>query len=141
MNPLRGLALLRICLGVFFVFEALGKLSWLTKSAPLIAQLQDWSATAPAWSQWYVQTIALPGAPYFARLVMLGELTAGLALLVGVWTRTAALLAFLMVLNFHIASGAIFKYAFLTNGYGLPVLGGLLALAVGGRGLPWSLGK
>ena len=50
-------------------------------------------------------------------------------------------MALLMVLNFHVASGAIFKYAFLTNGFGLPVMGGLLALALGGVGLPFSVNK
>jgi hypothetical protein len=43
-----------------------------------------------------------------------------------------------MVLNIHFASGLIFQYGFLTNGYGLPVLGGLLALAIGAVGLPAS---
>jgi hypothetical protein len=75
----------------------------------------------------------------FARLIPLAELATALALLLGFWTPVAATLAFLMVLNFHLASGLIFRYAFLTNGYGLPVLGGLLALALGGGKLPWSL--
>ena len=44
-----------------------------------------------------------------------------------------------MALNFQIASGAVFKYSFLTSGYGLPVLGGTLALAIGGVRLPWSI--
>lgn len=43
-----------------------------------------------------------------------------------------------MTLNFHVASGAIFVLGFFTNGYGLPVVGALLALAVGGAGLSWS---
>ena len=85
--------------------------------------------------------VCLPGAPVFARLVVLGELSCGVALVAGVWTRLAAALGFLMVLNFHVASGAIFQYRFLTNGYGLPVLGGLLALAIGGGRLPLSLRK
>jgi hypothetical protein len=37
-----------------------------------------------------------------------------------------------MALNFHVASGALFQYSFLTNGYGLPVLGSTLALALAG---------
>jgi hypothetical protein len=37
-----------------------------------------------------------------------------------------------MALNFQIASGAVFRYSFLTSGYGLPVLGSTLALALGG---------
>ena len=45
-----------------------------------------------------------------------------------------------MALNFQFASGALFKYSILTSGYGLPVLGSTLALAVGGVRLPWSIG-
>ena len=46
-----------------------------------------------------------------------------------------------MVLNFHFASGVMFQYTYLTNGYGLPVLGGLFALAMGGAALPLSVKK
>jgi hypothetical protein len=38
-----------------------------------------------------------------------------------------------------VASGVIFRYSYLTNGYGLPVLGGTLALAIGGIRLRWSV--
>lgn len=134
-----GLRVLAIFLGVFLIFEGLGKLAWLGDSGHLSRQLQDWLKAAPPSSRWYLETFAIPGVPMFARLVTLGELAAGLALVLGFWTRIAATAAFLMVLNFHFASGRIFEYAFLTNGYGLPVLGGLLALAVGGTRLPWSV--
>jgi hypothetical protein len=33
----------------------------------------------------------------------------------------------------------MFTYGYLTNGYGLPVIGGLLALALGGASLPLSV--
>lgn len=134
-----GLAVLRVLLGVFLLFEGINKWSWLLDHAPLTARLQEWLSTAFSANRWYITTVCLPWASVFARLVMLGELAAGLALIVGVWTRLAAVLAFLMVLNFHFASGALFQYRFLTNGYGLPVLAGLLALAIGGAKLPWSL--
>jgi uncharacterized membrane protein YphA (DoxX/SURF4 family) len=134
-----GLRTLAVFLGVFLIFEGLGKLAWITDSGPLSEQLQGWLKTAPAASRWYLETLAIPGIPMFARLVVCGELAAGLALVVGFWTRIAATLAFLMVLNFHFASGRLLQYAFLTNGYGLPVLGGLLALAIGGRRLPWVI--
>ncbi len=58
-------------------------------------------------------------------------------MIVGFWTAFVAFLAFVMVVNFHIASGVIFRYGFLTSGYGLPMLGGTLAL--GGVRLPWSI--
>jgi len=64
---------------------------------------------------------------------------AGGGLGAGVVGGLAALVGFLMVLTFLFSSGAIFQYRFLTNGYGLPVLGTLLALAIGGAKLPWSV--
>ena len=134
-----GLTTLRILLGVFFIFEAVNKLAWLADGGILTKQLQEWLSNAVPSTRWYLETVAIPGAPVFARLVMLGELALGVGLLLGVWVRVAALLGLLMVLNFHFASGRVFQYAILTNGYGLPVLGGLLALAIGGSKLPWSL--
>jgi uncharacterized membrane protein YphA (DoxX/SURF4 family) len=134
-----GLAVLRLLLGVFFVAEGLGKYAWLFKSEALAARLAAWQAGANEWSAWYLQHVALPYAPVFARLVVLGELACGVALLLGIYTRAAAAIGLFMVLNFHVASGALFRVDFLTNGYGLPVLGGLLALAIGAGRLPWSV--
>ena len=136
-----GLVIIRVCLGVFFLFEGIGKLGWFMDAGTISGRLAGWHAEAAAGSlsRWYLEHVALQGTAIFARLVPLGELATGVALITGVWTRTAALLAFLMVLNIHVASGALFKYAFLTNGYGLPVLGATLGLAVGGVRLPFSL--
>ena len=77
----------------------------------------------------------------FARLVPLAELAAGAALVCGYLVRAAAVLAFFMVLNFHFASDVLFHYSYLTNGYGLPVLGSLMALAIGGARLPLTISK
>lgn len=136
-----GFVILRLFIGVFFLFEGLGKIRWFTDTSILSGVLGTWSQAAPAGSTsaWYLSNIAMPGVPIFARLVPLAELLGGLALIVGFWTPLVAFLAFFMVLNIHVASGAIFKYSFLTNGYGLPVLGGTLALAFGGVRLRWSL--
>ena len=127
--------LLRVAIGVFFVFEGIGKLGWLANSSILAATFHDWSHAAPAGSisNWYLHRIALPGVAVFARLVPIGELSAGIALIAGFWTPIFAFIAFFMALNFQIASGAIFKYSFLTSGYGLPVLGSTLALMIGTR--------
>jgi len=133
-----GLTLLRICIGVFFVFEGLGKIRWFTDASVLERQFAEWSQTAAAGSiaQTYLQRIAVPGVAIFARLVPLGELTCGAALVLNVWTPLFAFIAFFMALNFQIASGAVFKYSFLTSGYGLPVLGATLALALAGSNKP-----
>jgi uncharacterized membrane protein YphA (DoxX/SURF4 family) len=123
------------------VFVGIGKLRWLTDPSILAGRFADWNQAAAAGSvsAWYLSRIAVPGLSIFARLVPLGEICGGLALVVGLWTPLVAFLAFFMVLNIHVASGALFKYSFLTNGYGLPVLGSTLALAIGGVRLPWSV--
>jgi uncharacterized membrane protein YphA (DoxX/SURF4 family) len=129
-----GLTILRICIGVFFVFEGLGKFGWFMNTSLLADQLSGWShaAAAGSISRWYLEKIAVPGLVYFARLVPLGELGSGLAMIFGIWTPFTAFAAFFLALNFQIASGVIFKYSFLTNAYGLPVLGSTLALALAG---------
>jgi uncharacterized membrane protein YphA (DoxX/SURF4 family) len=138
-----GLAILRIAIGIFFLFEGLGKIGWLTHPSLLAEQLAGWAQAVPggSWSHAYLERIAMPYSSIFARLVPLGEITSGVAMVAGFWTPFFALVAFFMAFNFQFASGALFKYSILTSGYGLPVLGATLALAVGGVRLPWSIGS
>src|SRR5437879_2800278 len=136
-----GLAILRIAVGIFFVFEGIGKIRWFTDTSLLTGQLAGWAQSVPAgsWSHAYLERVALPYVAVFARLVPLGEISSGVAMIAGVWTPLFAFVAFFMALNFQFASGALFKYSILTSGYGLPVLGSTLGLAIGGVRLPWSL--
>ena len=134
-----ALRVLSLCMGVFFLFMGLDKTGWLADAGLLSTQLREWQGSAPAASRWYIETIALPGAPLFARLVPAGELAVGVALLAGVQVRLAALAGLFMVLNFHFAMGVMLRFNYLWNGYGPPVLGSLLALAIGGGHLPFSL--
>ncbi len=138
-NQARGLTALRVFLGVFFLFEGIGKIGWLMDPSPLTTQLTEYLQSANEWNRGYLQAVCIPGAAVFARLVLLGELATGVSLILGAYARYAAIAAFLMVLNIHFASGVLFEYRYLTNGYGLPVLGGLLALAFGAAALPLSL--
>ncbi len=137
----RGLTALRLFLGVFFLFQGLGKIGWLLDPSPLTTQLTEYLQSANQWNRGYLEAVCIPGAAVFARLVLFGELATGVSLILGAYARYAAIAAFLMVLNIQFASGLLFEYRFLTNGYGLPVLGGLLALAIGGAALPLSVKK
>jgi uncharacterized membrane protein YphA (DoxX/SURF4 family) len=136
-----ALRILAVLLGVFFVSMGINKLAWLTDSGILAGKFQIFEKGAPASVRAYIETFAMPGLPLFARLVPLAELATGAALIFGVWVRLAAALAFVMVLNFQFATGGFHTIAFFIDGQGLPVLGALLALAIAGRDLPFSLSK
>jgi uncharacterized membrane protein YphA (DoxX/SURF4 family) len=138
-----GLAVTRIAIGTFLLFMGINKYQWFFDSSILAAQFNDWAeaSTAGSVSRWYLSQIAVPGLAVFARLVPLGEMVCGAALVCGLRTPLFAFIAFFMTLNFQIASGLIFTYAFLTNGYCLPVLGSTLGLAIGGVRLPWSVSR
>src|SRR5215471_20298184 len=127
-----GLLILRLALGIFFIFEGWDKLPWLSHPESLRVILQQWAETGMPSVKRYVESVLIPGVPIFARLVFLGEVGAGLALFFGLWTRPVAVVTLLMVLNIHIAHSSIFQYEFLSKGDGLPILGGLLAVAIAG---------
>lgn len=126
-----ALILLRVCLGVFMFFFGLDKASWLLDATPISSQLSAWAVDAPPLSRWYLERV-IPGAPVFARMVPLGAMTSGAALALGVWTRIAAAVALTMVLSLQVGAGAMFRYSYLTDASGLPLVGGLLALIIGG---------
>ena len=136
-----ALRILSLAMGVFLLFMGLDKLDWFLDGGLLTQQLQEWRGNARPLARWYLEAIALPAAPVFARVVPAAELAAGAALILGVGVRPAAALALLMVINFHIAADVMFRYEYLWNAYGPPVLGALAALAVGGRDLPFSVFK
>ena len=140
-SPAGALRILSVMMGVFLFSMGLTKIDWLMDGDILTQMLQEWRGTARPLARWYLDMIAIPGAPVFARVVLLAELAAGAALVLGVRPRLTAALALLMVLNFHVAADVIFRYSYLLNPYGPPVLGGLLALVVAGTRLPFSVSR
>jgi uncharacterized membrane protein YphA (DoxX/SURF4 family) len=135
-----GLMIVRIALGAYLLFVGIDRADWLLDSTPLSNQLSLWLAQSTPASRWYLERI-MPGTPVFARLIPIGEMVGGAALILGFWTRLAAGLSFLVVLNLHVAAASIFKYAYLTSAEGLPLVGALLGLMIGGGRLPLSIRK
>jgi uncharacterized membrane protein YphA (DoxX/SURF4 family) len=133
-----SLTIVRICVGMFIFFFGFDKASWLLDSTPLLTQLSSWLTDAPPISRWYLERM-MPGAPVFARLLPSGLMLGGFALVLGFWTRMAAALALLMVLSLQLAAGSMFRYQYLSDPGGLPVVGALVALIVGAGKLPLSL--
>lgn len=133
-----GLVILRFCAGVFMFFFGFEKASWLLDSTPLATLLSFWLTDAPPTSRWFLERL-MPGAPVFARVLPIAAMLGGGALVLGFWTRMAAALSLLVVLGLQLAAGSMFRYAYLTDGSGLPLVGALLALIIGGGKLPWSV--
>src|SRR5689334_5836677 len=100
-----GLAIIRIAIGVFFIFEGLSKIRWFADTSILQNQLGGWHQSAAAGSivATYLERFAIPGIPVFARLVPIGEFGCGLALVLGFWTPVFAFILFFMALNFQFA--------------------------------------
>ena len=107
------LALLRIAAGLSLLTSGLQKLAWFTSAAALEKTLAGWSQH-PA-NEMVAKYLAFATAHqgFFARLVVLGELGLGALLIIGFLTPLAALLAFMMVLQFQLAGGEIFSPAYL----------------------------
>jgi uncharacterized membrane protein YphA (DoxX/SURF4 family) len=127
-----ALVVLRICLGVFMFFFGLEKASWLADATPFATQLQTWLLDAPPASRWYLERV-IPGAPLFARAVPLGAMVGGIALVFGLWTRIAAAISLVVILSLQLGAASMFRLAYLMEASGLPLLGGLLALIIGGE--------
>src|SRR5687768_6431327 len=127
-----ALVVLRICVGVFMFFFGFEKLSWLLDATPLTAQLASWLLDAPPASRWYLERV-IPGAPVFARILPVAAMVGGLALACGFWTRIAAAVSLIVVLSLQLGAGAMFRYTYLMDASGLPLVGGLLALVIGGE--------
>ena len=108
-----SLAFLRIAGGLSLLTSGLQKLSWFGSSAALDQKLADWAQhPANAFLARYLN-FAIAHHGLFARMVVLGELTLGVLLIAGFLTPLAAILAFLMVANFQLASGQMFALSYL----------------------------
>ncbi|MEO5741962.1 MAG: hypothetical protein ABIS29_15350 [Vicinamibacterales bacterium] len=127
-----ALLLLRLFVGVYMFFFGLDRAPWLLDATPLVTQLSSWLLDAPPASRWYLERI-IPGAPVFARAVPLAAMLGGIALTVGFWARIAAAVSLVVVLSLQMAAGSMFRYAYLMDASGLPLVGGLLALIIGGE--------
>src|SRR2546422_7677117 len=98
------LAVLRIAAGVSLFPSGLHKPSWFAQP-PLQQKFAEWSAhpANDAVAKYLAFVSQYPAV--FSRVVVVGELGLGALLILGLLTPLAALLAFVMVLNFQFASG------------------------------------
>jgi uncharacterized membrane protein YphA (DoxX/SURF4 family) len=135
-NPRIGLAVMRLTIGAMFVwvfFENLSKgLYTATGYANLIHDYIEKGNAPPAWKS--VMALAAAHASMAAPLQKLTEISLGLLLVVGLFTRPVALVAFAYLASLWISEwGTAWIWELL-----VPVMVAL-ALAVGGAGRAWGL--
>jgi len=104
------LLILRLHLGVILIITVMGKI---TRTDPfsleMLGFLQGYSMkNASAPYQYFLQHMVIPHATLFSYLVIVGELTAGLSLLLGLGTRVGSAIAMFLFLNFLFAKGRLF---------------------------------
>ena len=101
--------LVRLYMASVFIPAGWGKISsgeWLFgDGSPVMGMVGGAIASedTPAWYAWFLENVVQPNASLFATLVALGELAAGLGLLVGLLTGIAAFGGVFMNTNFLLA--------------------------------------
>jgi uncharacterized membrane protein YphA (DoxX/SURF4 family) len=108
--PRALLLILRLHLGVILIITVLGKITRTDPfSVEMLGFLQGYSMrNASAPYRYFLQHTVIPHATIFSYLVIVGELTAGLSLLLGLGTRVGAAIAMFLFLNFLFAKGRLF---------------------------------
>lgn len=136
----RVLAGLRIYLGLVFLIAVLPKIkagSGFTAMMSGFLQHVGLSDAHPFYKP-FIADVILPRAGLFAALVVAGELFVGLALVAGVVTRLAALVAMMLVVNYMSAKGAWFWHPS-SNDAAFFVIA--LALLIGRAGRIWGVDR
>lgn len=102
------IAALRIYAGVFFAWHGIGKLRGGNFAEGMASFLNSRLESSFSFYQPFVEHIVLPNKELFGTLVAWGELGVGLALVLGLATRYAALTGAFLALNFWFAKGESF---------------------------------
>jgi len=139
----RLLALARIGTGAIFVALGYGKATGKFVRGDFASDAREMAAKAwPPWGK-FLHAVVVPNAAAFGWLVAAGEIVVGAALILGLWTRVAAIAGSLLVLaillgqfwvrgepwNDWITAGLTSKFAILL----------LVALAVADAGRAWGV--
>ncbi len=100
------LAMLRIFAGAFLLHSGMGKIAWLSSNqlGPMLKGVAAAGGGGPlAFYMRFLAQSAIPHASQLSWLVVVGEIGLGSLLLLGLFTRAAALLALFMNANYLLA--------------------------------------
>ena len=99
------LVLLRVYTGVFFLVHGFGKVRRDDFADGLVNFLNSQLESSFGFYRPFIESVVLPNNSLFAFLVAWGEFTVGVALILGLATRYAAIVGAVMVANFWFAKG------------------------------------
>lgn len=131
----RALALLRIWIGLWFLYAVSLKLSpgFVADFPKSVSQMI--AGNPPGFYAAFLKDVVLPNAGAFAYMVILGEVTVGILLVLGLFTAPACILGFFLNLNFLFAAGEMVR------GTNLTFMVAEVVLALGFAGTTWGLDK
>ena len=96
---------LRVYTGFFFAWNGSGKISRGNFADGMEGFLNAQLENSFAFYRPFIESVVLPNKSLFAAVVAWGELAVGLAMIVGLATRYAAVVGAILVLNFWFAKG------------------------------------
>jgi uncharacterized membrane protein YphA (DoxX/SURF4 family) len=101
------LSVLRIYVGFYLLQQGIRKFQrdfpkgdWIGRQIGDIATLDLYS-----WYKAFLQNYVVPHSELFGYLVMVGEISVGACLLLGIFTRFAAAIGLLMLINYYLGPG------------------------------------
>lgn len=100
--------MLRIYTGVFFIWNGFGKLRRDDFADGMEGFLSAQADRSFEFYRSFIETMVIPNKELFASLVSWGEFAVGIAMILGLATRYAAVVGAVLVLNFWFAKGAGF---------------------------------
>lgn len=100
------IVLLRVYTGVFFAWQGAGKLLRGNFADGLAGFLHANAESSAGFYRAFIEVVVLPNREFFASLVSWGELSIGVALIIGLATRYAAFAGAIMMANFWLAKGS-----------------------------------
>ncbi|HTX19791.1 MAG TPA: DoxX family membrane protein [Bacteroidota bacterium] len=124
----RWIAFLRIVVGLFFVGQGINKLDWYPSSEFLKTSLDRYAQNAPPLTVWYQNHVAYPGIEVWTRMIPTGEMLIGIALVLGLLTLPTLIIALALVINYHLANGALFSNHLISDPFGLLLIANLIVL-------------
>jgi thiosulfate dehydrogenase [quinone] large subunit len=99
------LVLLRVYTGVYFLYYGFGKLRRDNFADGMVSFLNSQLESSFGIYRPFLESVVLPNYSLFAFLVAWGEFAVGIALILGLATRYAAIVGAFLVVNFWFAKG------------------------------------